>query len=69
MGCIEPDGTPYGQEDYEAAQEKRVMAKILKDSKSSSLKVSQVRSLLPLVLLLTQVNSGLEPDFSGLGCC
>ena len=68
MGCIEPDGTPYGQEDYEAAQEKRVMAKILKDSKSSSLKVSQVRSLLPLVLLLTQVGrtQGLSLTFPAL---
>ncbi|CAE7781054.1 GIP [Symbiodinium sp. CCMP2592] len=55
MGCIESDGTPYGQEEHEAAHEKRMMTKMLKDAKSSGFKVSQVKGILPLILLLSQV--------------
>ncbi|CAE7451931.1 GIP, partial [Symbiodinium sp. CCMP2456] len=56
MGCVESDGTPYGLEEFEAATQKRMMAQMLKDMKSSGAKVNNVKALLPLVLLLSQVN-------------
>ena len=56
MGCVESDGTPYGEEDLELGKQKREMAKALKQMRSSSTgSVEQVRLLMPLILMLTQL--------------
>ncbi|CAE7881683.1 RE1 [Symbiodinium sp. KB8] len=57
MGCLEADGSEYGLEDYEAAQQKKAMATALKEMKNGGHKVNNVKAILPLVLLLSQVGA------------
>ncbi|CAE7886457.1 unnamed protein product [Symbiodinium sp. KB8] len=57
MGCLEADGSEYGLEDHEAAQQKKEIAAALKELKNSGHKVGNVKAILPLVLLLSQVGA------------
>ena len=57
MGCLEADGSEYGLEDYEAAQQKKAIATALKEMKNGGHKVNNVKAILPLVLLLSQVGA------------
>ena len=57
MGAILPDGSPYGAEDKELADQKREMAKAIKELKNDGHKVSQIKALMPILLIMTQVNS------------
>ena len=57
MGAILPDGEPYGQEDKRAADEKRAIAKLLKECKSAANvnSVTTFGKLMPILLLMAQV--------------
>ncbi|CAE7041145.1 unnamed protein product [Symbiodinium sp. CCMP2592] len=62
MNAVEPSGEPYGKSDKEAADEKRAFSKALKAFSDSGARVSNVKALIPLVLMLSQV-----PGAQGLG--
>ncbi|CAE7944736.1 unnamed protein product, partial [Symbiodinium sp. KB8] len=49
-------GDPYGQPDKEAADEKRALSQALKNFTSAGAKVSNIKAVLPMLLMLTQVD-------------
>ena len=57
MGALLPDGQPYGQPDKERADEKRAVAKLLKECKShaNAESVAGIGNLMPILLLMAQV--------------
>ena len=56
MGAVAPGGDPYGQADKEAADEKRALSQALKNFTGAGAKVSNIKTMLPMLLMLTQVN-------------
>ena len=56
-GAVLPDGGAYGKEDKELADQKRQMAKALKELTSDGHRVSQIKAVMPVLLLLTQVGT------------
>ena len=57
MGARTPSGEAYGVEDKEEAERKREVAKTLKEFKSSGATVGNVKTVLPLLLLLLQATN------------
>ena len=60
MGAVLPNGQPYGQEDKQAADDKRAIAKLLKECKSDARasSVMKLGNLMPILLLMAQVQGG-----------
>ena len=57
MGAVTPQLEAYGQDDREGAVQKKALSKAIKDFGTSNANVGQVKALLPLLVLLTQVAS------------
>ncbi|CAE7388143.1 AGD9 [Symbiodinium sp. CCMP2592] len=62
MGALEPGGDPYGKADKESGDEKRALSQAIKEFKSAGAAVRNIKTVLPVLLMLTQV-SGVQ----GLG--
>ncbi|CAE7899000.1 RE2, partial [Symbiodinium necroappetens] len=66
MGAVTPQLEPYGEEEREAAVQKRNIAKALKEMGTSGVNVARIKTLIPLLVLMTQVVN-VEGQFLGLG--
>ncbi|CAE7232609.1 unnamed protein product [Symbiodinium sp. CCMP2592] len=55
MGAVLPDGSPYGGQDKELADQKREMARVMKELKNDGHRVSQIKALMPILLIMSQV--------------
>ena len=55
MGAVTPQLEAYGQDDRAGAVQKKALSKAIKDFGKSNANVGQVKALLPLLVLLTQV--------------
>ncbi|CAE7286442.1 unnamed protein product [Symbiodinium sp. CCMP2592] len=54
MGAVLLDGSPYGAQDKELADQKREMARVMKELKSDGHRVSQIKALMPILLIMSQ---------------
>ena len=56
MNALGVGGEPYGQEEKEAADQKRTLSQAIKDFKSTGARVHNIKTLVPLLIMLAQVN-------------
>ena len=65
MNALGVGGEPYGQEEKEAVDQKRTLSQAIKDFKATGARVHNIKALVPLLIMLTQVN-GVQAQGLGL---